>query len=592
MLLVLSQYTPPSSAPDILSLNGAGNTLAHGQACTVAGLQFTGTPGTITLRQGALSQVQSSGVTWADTSIAFTANTSIFAYGPLVLEITNANGTDQHNVTLIPVAGKGWITADVPWDLADYSVFEGASPAVADGDQLEYDLLTDNAANVTMFADGTFSIDETTQDHSFDVRVFDQTDKTWSAAVTISVNATLVITIVDPVDGDGVVVRGQVGAVILGDNFGVVAGTVSIGGALQTVQSWANDQITIIVAPATPLGPQPLVVDIGVATHTVTVTVAAVAGAAPVFVGPQVSIAEQTQNVAASPVNVSARFVEPLGQSLVYSAVGAWPPGLAVTSASGVIQGIPTTAGTFDGLAIRATGPTGLYADSNTISIVVAPPAVVPTPQPTPSTPPIGGSGVSDVAIVNLALTKLGEARITSLDDDLKPARTMKAIYEMIRDAELRRRKWRFSIRRTALPALTETPAFGYANAYQLPADCLKILMVGDMAPGVDLSDVRTGFDTELYSLEGRQILTDLAAPLSLRYQSRVTDPTQFDATFVAALASRLAYEACEDLTQSSSKKQDAANDYRTAIREAVAANAIEVAPTPLADDSWLLSRH
>ena len=71
-----------------------------------------------------------------------------------------------------------------------------------------------------------------------------------------------------------------------------------------------------------------------------------------------------------------------------------------------------------------------------------------------------------------------------------------------------------------------------------------------------------------------------------------MTDPTQFDATFVAALASRLAYEACEDLTQSSSKKQDAANDYRTAIREAVAANAIEVAPTPLADDSWLLSRH
>ena len=43
----------------------------------------------------------------------------------------------------------------------------------------------------------------------------------------------------------------------------------------------------------------------------------------------------------------------------------------------------------------------------------------------------------SVVGICNLALTKLGAARITSLTDDTKQARALNAIYEATRDAEL-----------------------------------------------------------------------------------------------------------------------------------------------------------
>jgi hypothetical protein len=59
----------------------------------------------------------------------------------------------------------------------------------------------------------------------------------------------------------------------------------------------------------------------------------------------------------------------------------------------------------------------------------------------------------------------------------------------------------------------------------------------------------------------------------------------------VRALASRLAYELAEDLTQSASKRDQAGADYKAALREAVSANAIEVAPEVLPDNSWLLSR-
>ena len=40
----------------------------------------------------------------------------------------------------------------------------------------------------------------------------------------------------------------------------------------------------------------------------------------------------------------------------------------------------------------------------------------------------------SDVAIANLALTKIGDLRITSLSDNTKPAREVNAVYSMLRD--------------------------------------------------------------------------------------------------------------------------------------------------------------
>lgn len=201
-------------------------------------------------------------------------------------------------------------------------------------------------------------------------------------------------------------------------------------------------------------------------------------------------------------------------------------------------------------------------------------------------------TAISDVAIGNRALSKLGDARVTSFDDASKAARALKACYEIVRDAELRRHTWHFSKTRAELPALADDPLFGYGHAYQLPADCLKVLSVGDYAPGVDTSGTyRVGLDTSDYVIEGRKILTDYGAPLSLRYVARVTDPAQYDAGFIEALASRLAMEMANELSDSRSRKDDAREDYRQAIFEAVRANALEAPPVPLSDDAWLLSR-
>ncbi|VVE74073.1 hypothetical protein PCA31118_04674 [Pandoraea captiosa] len=196
----------------------------------------------------------------------------------------------------------------------------------------------------------------------------------------------------------------------------------------------------------------------------------------------------------------------------------------------------------------------------------------------------------SQTDICNRALTKVGAARITNINENSKPARVMSALWDTVRKAELRRRFWKFAIVRTTLPALSEKPAWGYNTAFQLPADFLRLVQVNDTFAVPAMTDYRDQ-DDSAYQIEGSQILTIFNAPLKIRYVQDVADPGKFDALFVEALASKLAYEACEEITQSLSKRQQAAEDYKQAMRDATLAGAIERAPQGFPDDSWMLIR-
>ena len=197
----------------------------------------------------------------------------------------------------------------------------------------------------------------------------------------------------------------------------------------------------------------------------------------------------------------------------------------------------------------------------------------------------------SQVDIANRALSKLGEARIISLDDDTKNAREIKAAFDYVRDAEFRAHRWHFTKKRTTLPALTTTLAFGWDYQYQLPSDFLQVIQVGLTDPIVDMSDYRTS-GTMDWELEADGVLLSNAeAPLPLRYVARIEDPTRYDATFIEVLACRLAIETCEALTQSTTKKESAYQDYKMAMSVAVRSNAIELPPKTIQDDAWVLGR-
>jgi hypothetical protein len=196
----------------------------------------------------------------------------------------------------------------------------------------------------------------------------------------------------------------------------------------------------------------------------------------------------------------------------------------------------------------------------------------------------------SVIQVANRALTKLGAARIMSLSDDNKQARAVASCFDDLRDDELRAHRWQFAMRRTELAALSDAPAYGYQYQYALPPDFLRIDMVDDRYPSAVMDNY---IDAEYleWTLEGNVILTDLSSPLKLRYISQVTDPNAWDSNFREALASRIAMEICEDLTQSDTKKNAAAKDYGRAITQAVRIGAIEKPPVTPPDNSWVISR-
>lgn len=191
----------------------------------------------------------------------------------------------------------------------------------------------------------------------------------------------------------------------------------------------------------------------------------------------------------------------------------------------------------------------------------------------------------SDVSIVNRALTKLGADRILLLSDDSQQARVMNSMYADVRDAEVARYHWKFAIKRTTLPALVDAPIWGYQYAYPLPMDYLGLVQVDEIY-------VRSCMKGRApWSVESGNILTDISAPLKLRYISRITNAGLFDPLFVETLACKLAMEGAESLTQSSSKLQAVEQQYQFALREAARRDAIENPPDDIPWGSWLDSR-
>ena len=190
------------------------------------------------------------------------------------------------------------------------------------------------------------------------------------------------------------------------------------------------------------------------------------------------------------------------------------------------------------------------------------------------------------VDIVNQALSALGEARITSLDDPGPAAGLANSLYEATRDAEIAGHCWNFARARGKLPALAEAPAFGWRHQYLLPADCLRVLEAGPWPPAV-MDDYIAG-ENRAWLLEGRNILSNQGPPLNLIYLRRVTDPVFYPPPFVEALAAKLAVRMAERLIGAASKRELAWREYDMAVKQAKRLNAIQLPPQKMADGEWM----
>ena len=187
------------------------------------------------------------------------------------------------------------------------------------------------------------------------------------------------------------------------------------------------------------------------------------------------------------------------------------------------------------------------------------------------------------VGICNSALAKIGAARIVSLTEGSKNANVCAEQYDKLRDDLLRGHAWNFAIRRAKLARLAEAPAFGFARAYQLPADWLRTVAVQDDADETPGARLR-------YRIEGRRLLSDAEA-VYLRYVARVTDPNAMPPDFREALAALLGRELAVPLAQSVNLQQVLDEQFRRRLRRARSVDAVEDFPDDLPPGRWVAVR-
>jgi len=85
----------------------------------------------------------------------------------------------------------------------------------------------------------------------------------------------------------------------------------------------------------------------------------------------------------------------------------------------------------------------------------------------------------TDVEIVSAALVALGDAPITSLEDDGAGAEAARALYPFVRSAMLTVHRWGFASAQAELAKLAAIPVADYDFAYALPADFLHAVALG-----------------------------------------------------------------------------------------------------------------
>lgn len=182
--------------------------------------------------------------------------------------------------------------------------------------------------------------------------------------------------------------------------------------------------------------------------------------------------------------------------------------------------------------------------------------------------------------ICNLALVKLGNIRISDLNDGSVNANLCKDYYDFCRQMILQERQWSFAIRRVNLAKSTVDPAFTYAYAFPLPADCLRVIAINpedEWTPGDD------------FTIEANSILTN-EDDVNLIYVRDVEDTSEFPALFTEALAALLASKLAGNITDNPNIVQNMIQEYQFSLSKAFTADARQSKSGENSPFKWLKS--
>ena len=185
---------------------------------------------------------------------------------------------------------------------------------------------------------------------------------------------------------------------------------------------------------------------------------------------------------------------------------------------------------------------------------------------------------MDSTTICNLALQKIGDQSITSLDDNTLESRSCKLQYPVVLAECLMLQTWNFATKLANLSALTTAPLFDWSHAYQLPEDFNRITKFN----AFDANDRIANFE-----INGKVLLTD-EGYASIAYISDNPDPSTFTSSFVSILTLKLAAELAKPLAGSMDLKAQLLQQFERTVSEAGRIDANSTRPRKI--EPWVNS--
>ncbi|MCK7435902.1 hypothetical protein [Enterobacter bugandensis] len=192
---------------------------------------------------------------------------------------------------------------------------------------------------------------------------------------------------------------------------------------------------------------------------------------------------------------------------------------------------------------------------------------------------------LNDVLICSTALLELGSRPINSFDEDNEGARLCSNLYGNVRDEQLRQHPWNFAKKRVTLVPVKDTPAFGYANAFQLPSDFIRLLEINGLR-----EENGIGFPPG-YALEQGKILANVDK-INLRYVFRNASPNEWDSGFVRVVILAMKKSLAYAITRDAAAVANANQEWAMALRAAKQANGMEVPAQQLEGNAFIEARY
>ena len=188
----------------------------------------------------------------------------------------------------------------------------------------------------------------------------------------------------------------------------------------------------------------------------------------------------------------------------------------------------------------------------------------------------------SKTSICNLALAYLGQAPISSLEQENEKARWLKLFYFPVLEEVLRTHDWAFAATQKQLVRVSGLAESEGKYVYKYPADALFIRRV--VAGNTSLAQSFTQyFDTSRHM----RVLVTTAAQAVAHYTRRITDPTQYDPAFVKCFALALACDTALALTGDVDLTARLQQKYALYLQEARRTNTTEIYQHTGQDDAF-----